>query len=300
MYLLLALLGIGTIFAVFFAAEYDRRVSWKMLNEAIQYDAQRKASEKKKSESTVTELTYEDYPTFDSEYVPYCTESEDSYLNILRNYARYYRTNAGKNDCNREKNEWLQPALSELENQCDTMQFAVTTLQQLLQLMKEKGLTTITSESYGKVQKVIDLFAKNRAESVDLLLQIDDAVDKKLLKKLKATLLCLIKDNDEIFKGLDIFIAGIRNVLAKVCEDQNPDHITDFTSLHDLLEIPSMIDRVMAETKEKAEAEQQEVPTIEVPANRRVADYFTNMGLDTPTTDTEEESSQRGSLSSTN
>ena len=233
----------------------------------------------------ITELDFDINPDFDVEGVPYCDDGDVPYVDILHGYNRWYETYAAQKGRSDIAN-WLQPALTRLEGQGDSIDFATTDIQRLLDLLAEKGLMTVAGGSAEKVQKVLNTFCKNRTESVELLEHIHWTDDKKLLKKLKSTLYCMMDDNDELINGLDTFRIGIQSILAKVCEDQRPDHITDFTDLHELLKVPSMIDRVLAQVEEaqrtEEAAQKADVPTIEVPAtDRRILDYFPELALGT-------------------
>ena len=291
----------STLSVCFAYSKYNWRKFDRMIMRSIQ-DADRKATEQEEDDESETsaevkELDFDINPDFDVEGVPYCDDGEVPYIDILHGYDRWYQSFAEKK--NRETvSYWLRPALARLEGQCDAIDFATTNTQRLLDLLTEKGFTTIASGSVNKVQSVLNTFCKNREETVELLEQIDCTNDEKLLKKLKATLLCLMEDNDELINGLDTFQSGIQNILSKICEDQHPDHITDFTDLHELLEIPVRLDRALSEAMETIKAEEakkssttaSEIPTIAFPNDKRVADFFPTMGLTsaTPATETED------------
>ena len=76
--------------------------------------------------------------------------------------------------------------------------------------------------------------------------------------------------------------------LAEVCQDKTTDHVTDFTSLNELLQIPEQLEKAMAESKRRIakarakEAQKANVPTLDVPenTNRTTLSYFQNLGLD--------------------
>ena len=275
---ILATLFVASICAAFAVSEVRRQ---KKFFEGIKKRALERAEllaeQTKQAEAAdVTGvLEFDIYEEFKTENIPFCDDGYNSFVDILRGLDRWYKQYAAQKG-RQEVSEWLRPALTRLEGQCDSIDFAVTDIQNLFDMLKEKGFTNVIGGSFSKVQKVINTFAKNRSEAFTLLNQIFCTDDKKLLTKLKTTLLCLIKDNDELISGLDTFRVSIRNVLAQVCEDKNPEHITDFTSLHELLEVPSLIERVIAEVQ--AEQAKADVPVIENPG-KRTFDYFPNMTL---------------------
>ena len=262
---------------------YDKKVDETSASSVKAKPVETKSSETKKS-AKIAKLDFDINPDFDGEGVPYCDDGEVPYIDILHGYNRWNESYAEQKN-RAEISKWLQPALARLEGQCDSMDFAVSDIQRMLDLLAEKGLTTIAGSTTEMVQSVLNTFNKNRAESVELLKQIDWTEDKKLLKKLKSTLYCLMDDDDELINGLDTFRAGIQNTLSKICEDEHPDHITDFTGLHELLKVPSALDHAFSEVEAAQEAEEaakNAVPTMEIPARiKRPMDYFPELSLGT-------------------
>jgi hypothetical protein len=284
---ILATLFVISFCAAFAVSEVRRQkkffegVKKRALERAEQQAEQTKQAETADITGT---LEFDLYEEFETENIPFCDDGYNSFIDILHGLNRWYKQYAAQKG-RQEISDWLRPALTHLEGQCDSIDFAVTDIQNLFDMLKEKGFTTTIDGCFSKVQKVINAFTKNRAEAFTLLNQIDCTDDKKLLAKLKTTLLSLIKDNDELISGLDTFRASIRDVLAQVCEDKNPDHITDFTSLHELLEVPSLIERVIAEIH--AEQAKADVPVIEN-IGKRTLDYFPRMTLGNNATTTTE------------
>ena len=181
--------------------------------------------------------------------------------------------------------EWLEPTLSRLRSQNEVIDFTFQDIKHLIDLLEQKGLADIAAQCKLHVQSVLNEYSKNRDQSVLLFQKIRESTDQKIIQKQKRILDCLTNDNDELIKGLEFSASTLRKVLAPIYEDEHPDYITDFTGLHSLLEIMTMMDRVVAETTaqkeaEKAQKAKSKVPTIEMPPrNKRTVDYFPNMWI---------------------
>lgn len=255
------------------------------------------AHEEVQASKDVEALEFDSWKEFYVEDVPNLSDGSHSFIDILLAYDDYYENKPEEYE--EEIAEWLRPALNKLEGQCDSIEFAINDIQRMTNLLREKDFDSFAKLSITGAQEVINTFDSNRTEALDLINQLYFTDNKQLIKKLKATLLCLARDNDEIIDGLDTFRNSLRRILSQVCEDEHPEHITDFTSLHRLLEIPVMVDRVMnsLETEEKPEAESTvEVPTIEMPKEKRTFDYFKNLSLGDNTSKTKPEEHNTGGI----
>ena len=180
--------------------------------------------------------------------------------------------------------EWIEPTLSRLRSQNEAIDFTFRDIKHLIELLEQKELTEVAAKCKLNVQSVLGEFSKNRDESVQLIWQLRESADEQITQKHKKILDCLARDNDELLKGLELTASTLRKVLAPIYEDEHPDHLTDFTSLHALLEMLAMIDRVVTETEaqkqvEKAQKAKSKVPTIEMPSRKRPADFFPKMGI---------------------
>ena len=254
-----------------------RRAEERKTEPAKQYVDELAKETISQSAVAATTLSFNKSTLFDSRDVPYCDEDEATFSDILADYATWYE----EKDPNGAKTDWLLKAMKRLDTQNDYFDFIFQEIARILRMLEEKGLDRASAPCVGKVQAVLNSFVANRAESLRLLAQIYDASDTVVVHRLKSVLLCLVGDNDELITGLDSFSAGMRHFLAEVCQDKTTDHVTDFTSLNELLQIPKELEKVMAESKARIEAKETEVPTIDFPENtyRSALDYFPNLGL---------------------
>lgn len=258
--------------------------------ETIPEKAPEKAPDKpQKSVKDIKKLKFDTCMEFEVENLPNLEDGTYGFIDILAGYARYYEEEP--EDYEVEIATWLQPAIKKLVGQCNSIEFAVSDIQYLADLLNEKEFGSFAELTIVYSQDVINTFDRNRREALNLINQIYSTDNQKLIKKLKSTLLCLVRDNEKLIDGFDIFRASLRQLLSHVCEDENPAHITDFTGLHRLLKLPVVIDRVINEV-EAEENSEAAVPTIQMPQrpkNQRPIDYFTELCLGTTTPETKPE-----------
>ena len=228
-------------------------------------------------------LSFDNSKLFDSKTAPSLSKDQATYTEIVNDYIDWYEKNGYGHQL------WFNNALKRLNSQNGYIDFVYQDIQHVLEMLDSKGLHEAAKPCVERVQSVLDTYAANREESLRLIVRIHtNQDDDMIIRRLKEVILCLIGDDDELIKGLDSFNASMHKFLAEVCQDKTTDHVTDFTSLNELLQIPEQLEKAMAESKRRIakarakEAQKANVPTLDVPedTNRTTLSYFQNLGLD--------------------